>query len=399
MKKLSLLFLLLFICNFNAQIKYEPGYFIDNTNLKKEVLIKNEGWKNNPEKFEYKNDNSSQAKTLTINNVKEFGVNDKQRFIRKTVSIDLSSEEINRLTDDKEINFKEKTIFLNYVIQGKASLLSYHDGNIKKYFYMIDESEPKQLVYKPFLLNQSQISYNKKYQDQIKENLICDNITSAEISQAKYNQNDLSKLFTKYNSCSNNQTIDYKEKRSNKDAISLSIRPGVVFSSVDITSQYNKDNYVDFGSKTLFRIGIELEYTLPFNRNKWAVFAEPNFQYFKDEKTIEIYEQTRERSIDYKNIQIPFGIRHYFFLNDNSKIFLNGALAVNAPIKSDIKFSNDPNASKISIGTPIIFGAGYKYNNKFAIEVRYSKQTLLRNYVSVESNYSNFSVILGYNLF
>lgn len=399
MKKLSLLFLLLFICNFNAQIKYEPGYFIDNTNLKKEVLIKNEGWKNNPEKFEYKNDNSSEAKTLTINNVKEFGVNDKQRFIRKTVSIDLSSEEINRLTYDKEINFKEKTIFLNYVIQGKASLLSYQDGDIKKYFYMIDENEPKQLIYKLFLINESQISYNKEYQNQIKENLICDNITSSEIFQAKYNQNDFSKLFTKYNSCSNNQTINYKEKRNNKDAFNLSITPGIVFSSLDLVSPYNKDNYVDFGSKTLFRIGVELEYVLPFNRNKWALFAEPNFQYFKDEKTIEIYEQTRERSIDYKNIQIPLGIRHYFFLNDNSKIFLNGALAVNVPIKSDIKFSNDPNASKIAIGAPIILGAGYKYNNKFGIELRYSKQTLLRNYISMESNYSNFSVILGYNLF
>ena len=399
MKKIFLLFLFLCICNFNAQIKFEPGYFIDNSNSRKDVLIKNEGWKNNPEKFEYKNDNSSEAKTLTINNVKEFGVNDKQKFIRKTVSIDLSSEEINRLTYDKEINFKEKTIFLNYVIQGKANLLSYHDGNIKKYFYMIDESEPKQLVYKPFLIDQSQISYNKKYQDQIKENLICDNITSSEISQAKYNQNDLSKLFTKYNNCSNNQTIDYKEKRSNKDAFSLSIRPGVVFSSVDIVSKYNKDNYVDFGSKTLFRIGIELEYTLPFYRNKWAVFAEPNFQYFKDEKTIVVSEQTRERSIDYKNIQIPFGIRHYFFINDNSKIFLNLALAVNVPIKSDMEFSNDPNAGKISAGNPILFGAGYKYNNKFAIELRYSKQTLLKNFLSIESNYSNFSVILGYNLF
>jgi len=264
---------------------------------------------------------------------------------------------------------------------------------------MIDENEPKQLVYKPYLIDQSQISYNKKYQDQIKENLICDNITSSEISQAKYNQNDLSKLFTKYNSCSNNQTIDYKEKRSNKDAISLSIRPGVVFSSVDIVSKYNKDNYVDFGSKALFRIGIELEYTLPFYRNKWAVFAEPNFQYFKDEKTIVVSEQTRERSIDYKNIQIPFGIRHYFFINDNSKIFLNLALAVNVPIKADMEFSNDPNAGKISAGNPILFGAGYKYNNKFAIELRYSKQSLLKNFLSIESNYSNFSVILGYNLF
>jgi hypothetical protein len=398
MKKLSLLFLLLFICNFNAQIKYEPGYFIDNTNLKKDVLIKNEGWKNNPEKFEYKNNSSSEAKTLTINNVKEFGVNDKQRFIRKTVSMDLSSEEINRLTYEQEINLKEKTIFLNYVIQGKASLLSYHNGNIKKYFYMIDENEPKQLVYKLFLINESQISYNKQYQDQIKENLICDNITNSEIYQIRYNQNDLSKLFTKYNNCSNNQIIDYKEKRDNKDAFNLSITPGVVFSSLDLISSYNKDNYADFGSKTLLRIGIELEYVLPFNRNKWALFVEPNFQYFKAEKTIEIYEQTRERSIDYKNIQIPVGIRHYFFLNDNSKFFLNGALALNVPIKSDIKFSNDPNATKISIGTPIIFGAGYKYN-KFGIELRYSKQTLLRNYISMESNYSNFSVILGYNLF
>ena len=37
-----------------AQISFEKGYYIDNSNQKVDCLIKNVDWKNNPTSFEYK---------------------------------------------------------------------------------------------------------------------------------------------------------------------------------------------------------------------------------------------------------------------------------------------------------------------------------------------------------
>ena len=42
-----------------------------------------------------------------------------------------------------------------------------------------------------------------------------------------------------------------------------------------------------FDSNTNVSLGIEAEFILPFNKNKWAIIFEPTYQYYKTEKTKE----------------------------------------------------------------------------------------------------------------
>jgi hypothetical protein len=106
--------------------------------------------------------------------------------------------------------------------------------------------------------------------------------------------------------------------------------------------------------------------------------------------------------MDYKAIEVPIGIRHYFYLNDNSKLFLNALYMFN------ITLSNDLEAERIDIldvelepKGNFAFGMGYKYNNKYSIEFRYKtpRDMLPANRIFGSSDYNNIAIIFGYTLF
>lgn len=388
----------------HAQIKFEKGYFVNNSGQRTEALIKNLDWKNNPTEFEFKTDeSSSEIKKETIKNIQEFGIDNEQRYIRKTVMIDGSSKQLNNLSNERKPEFTEETVFLKYVVEGKADLLYYENGNLEKFFISTNDSDVKQLIYKPYYINASAVAYNEDYKKQILDNLNC-GVDLTDVNNLKYKSSDLVKVFLKYNECSNSTVINYNQNYEKRDLFNLTIRPGINLSSFEIsnssfaTSESNK-----FDNKIAFRIGLEAELILPFNKNKWAVFAEPTYQYYKAEKDFVVYqgqasENIRTRSIDYKSIEIPIGIRYYLFLNDKSKIFINAAYNVDFEMNSNIYY--DFQSLKIASASNFAFGAGYKYNDKFVVEFRTStKRDLLQNNTVLNTGYRTSSIILGYTLF
>ena len=121
MKKQLLLFLITILSiNCYSQIKFEKGYFIDNTNQRTNCLIKNIDWENNPTEFEYKLSKESKINKSTINLIQEFGIDNISKYVRSTVNIDRSSERINKLSNNKNPIFKEEQLFLKVLIEGEA---------------------------------------------------------------------------------------------------------------------------------------------------------------------------------------------------------------------------------------------------------------------------------------
>jgi len=144
-----------------------------------------------------------------------------------------------------------------------------------------------------------------------------------------------------------------------------------------------------------FRAGIEAEFILPFNKNKWAIIVEPTYQYYKSE----IVGTTKVAKADYKSIEFPFGIRHYYFFNKNSKIFINGSVifdfsfnsVIDLPYRKNLEVKPSPN---------LAFGLGYKYNDKYSLEIRsQSSREILDNYITWSSDYKTISIIFGYSIF
>ncbi|OED44567.1 hypothetical protein AB832_01895 [Flavobacteriaceae bacterium (ex Bugula neritina AB1)] len=405
MKK-QLIFLLLTILSFTAyaQIIFEKGYYITDSGQKTECLIRNVDWKNNPTKFEYKTDENSVIEKVTIKTVKEFGIHNKSKYLRSIVQIDRSSDHTNKLSNSKEPQFREEQLFLKVLVEGKATLFSYQGKSLRRYFYSIDNSDIYQLVYKRFMNPPSlKIHKNNTYRQQLGNSLKCDVITINTIKNINYRTSDLTKLFISYNKCSDSEYTFYKIKNTKSD-FNVNIRPGISSSSLQVQNSAISTRNIDFGNKLNFRFGIEAEYVLPFNKSKWALIAEPTYQSYKSEELVHLnvgtlLERTEIIDTEYSSIELPIGLRHYLFLNNKSKLFINASYLLYLSNEFVIDFKTIDDISGESHSS-LEFGVGYKQNDKYSLEIRYSAPPdFLNNEFFWESDYKTISVILGYTIF
>jgi hypothetical protein len=134
MKGIFYIFLFFAICfNSYSQIEYEKGYYIDNNGQKTDGLIKNKEWKNNPDNFKFKVNEDSEASNKTIVTCEEFGVST-IKYKRFIVNIDMSNpKKSSNLSESRNPEFIKDTLYLKVLVEGKASLYYYTDGNIERF--------------------------------------------------------------------------------------------------------------------------------------------------------------------------------------------------------------------------------------------------------------------------
>ncbi|HEY9008572.1 MAG TPA: outer membrane beta-barrel protein [Ohtaekwangia sp.] len=377
-----------------SQIIFEKGYFIDNAGQKMECLIKNMDWRSNPTAFDYKLSESDKSKTETIASVKEFGIYTVARYKRYTVKIDRSSESINEMSNNRNPEFVQEQLFLKALIEGKASLYQYTDGNLTRFFYQTDSIGMEQLVFKPFLTPDKKIGRNNAFRQQLLNTLKCESLSKKDVEKLAYKRKELVTLFEKYNKCQGSEIVNLGST-SNKDFFNLTVRAGINSSSLTLSSAYNSIENTNFSRKQSFRSGIELEFILPFNKNKWSIIIEPSYQHYKNETTI----NSQTVKADYRVLELPIGARHYFFLNERNKLFINASFiySYDGNSKLDFKTSEDID---ISSDDNLAFGVGYKFGNRYSIELRQqTNRNIARGYVFWGSAYNTTSLIIGFSIF
>jgi hypothetical protein len=393
MNNIYLLFLIIGISSSmrcHSQISFVEGYYINNSNEKTAGFIKNVDWKNNPLEFEYKSTKKAEKETLTIESVKEFGIINVSKYIRANVGIDRSSNSINKLSNDKSPLFKKEQLYLKVLIQGNASLFLYEEGNLRIYFYQTANSDIDQLLFKTYKTPENKIGTNNKFRNQLYNNLKCIDISMDELKFIDYKKKDLLNLFEKYNNCHNSEFVNFDEKVTSS-LFHLNIRPGLNSSSLSIRNGVTNSRNTDYDRELSFRVGLEFEFIMGFNKNKWAIIIEPTYQYFKGEKEIPNRSNT---NADYRSIELPLGLRHYLFLNDKSKIFINASFVYDFALESKVRNLD------VESGMNAALGIGYNYNNLYSLEFRYhTSRDLLTDYVTWTSDYKTISVIFGYSIF
>lgn len=394
MNKIYILFLAIGISysmKCNSQISYVEGYYINNSNQKIEGLIKNVDWKNNPIEFEYKTTEQAEKEALTIESVKEFGIKNVSKYIRFDINIDRSSNNLDLLSSDKNPIFKKEVLFLKVLIEGDASLLLYKDKSLTRYFYQTTNQYIAQLIYKEYKTPENKIGTNNEFRRQLFNNLKCSDISMDDVKNIDYEKKALLKFFTKYNNCNNSGYVNFEEKVKS-DLFNLNIRPGINSSSLSISNDAISSSSVDYDNELTFRIGLELEFIMGFNKNKWAIIIEPTYQYYKaEDKAITNLSNT---NVDYNSIELPVGLRHYLFLNNKSKIFINGSFIYDFVLNSKVR------NLEASSGINLAMGIGYNYKKTYSVEFRYhTNRDILTDYLAWTSDYKTISIIFGYTLF
>ena len=400
-------FCIVLIC---AQIKFEKGYIITSNDVKKEVLIKNQGWANNPSSFAYKTDKESGESTGIPSTIKEFGIYNDVKYVTYNGDIDYSSDNTGDLSSNKEPEFKKASVFLKEIVTGNKNLYSYQGQNVIRYFYSDSNSSIQPLIYKKYFFNGNnlQIAANEEYINQLKTIFSDDNNTQILAIKTRYTSNDLNKIFKEYNSkiSGTAEKESFSETKRNSK-FNLAIRPGLNFySPVEITKTFSNEG---LPSKTGFRIGVEAELVLPFNKNKWSIVVEPTFSLYSNKATIRTNDNLYNINVDnYSFISIPLSVRHYMFINDKSKIFINAGINVltlktssskDFPIDYDGYVFDRLKLSSSQAFKSAVFGIGYNYNNKYIIEARYNTGMNLFEEKGAEANLKYASLILGYNIF
>lgn len=401
MKK-GILFYLITLVGLNCigQTNFEKGYFVNNAGETIDCLIKNIDWKDNPTEFQYKLSENAELKIAKIRAVKEFEISNISKYVRAQVNVDRSSSNIDNLTDYRNPDFKEELLFLKLLLDGKANLYYYEDGNLKRFFYSIENSSIEQLVYKTYRKGElTTIGENNYFKQQLLNSLKCSSITASDIQDIDYEKKDLVYLFEKHNTCTNSQSINF-QKKPQRNPFNLSARLGLSNSSLEIQNNSSTSSSIQFGNELGLRFGLEAEFILPFNNNKWAIILEPTLENYVPAKQVNDDGFLNYDIVaNYKTFELPFGIRHYFFLNDKSKVFLNAAYALVFPIDSKIDFGTG-SIIEINKSSAYELGLGFNYNNKLSAELRFGvTPEILGTYVNWSSNYKRLSLIFGYTIF
>lgn len=394
--KIYPLFCFLFIIT-NSQIKFEKGYIVPNNEQRKEVYIKNMDWSDNPETFVYKLSETGEERIGNINSIKEFGAENYFKFVRYTGKIDISSNHIDELSNTKDPIWEERTVFLNQLVSGKINLYQYTGKNIEQFFYSQQEGNITPLVYKKYNPDSDRykIAENTKYINQLKDIFSENKPSNFNPDKIIYEKRNFIKVFEEYNGTKT-------DVKNNRVDFNLSVRPGISFLKLNLDT--HSANQVEFPNKTAFRIGIETELVLPFNKNKWALVAEPFYYRYKNENLSK--DGNYKFYTNFDNIDMELALRHYMFLNSNSKIYINAGFVANLYITKDAQISYNNLMSNYSgrsffdtKGGYFNFGIGYNYRNKFSGEFKLSTAKELYERGLWNADFNQMSFIFGYNIF
>jgi hypothetical protein len=390
---LSFTLLLCFILGY-SQIKYESGYYINAQNVKVNGFIRNMDWNSNPTSIEFKSSLDGESKIKTIQEVKEFGIYDKSKYVRFEVEMDRSSDELDNLSHQRNPEFKKEIVLLETLIEGKSSLYSYKESQFTRFFFQNEKEEITSLINKRYFIDVNKVATNEGFKNQLRAKVNC-NATDNKITSLRYNRNSLTKYFKDYNTCRNAEIIDYSEIDT-KSKFNLYGKAGLSFASLDIENSVLNNSYSEFDNKIVLKFGVEFEYLLPFQKNKWALFFSPTYKAYKSEGKNMLGD--RKSSVEYNSIELPLGVRHYFILNKTSKIFVHGGILWDMNLSGELQYHNYADKLDISSGNNFMFGLGYNFKSKITAEFNiFSARSILSDYANWSSHYNNLEFKIGYN--
>jgi len=249
--KVNLCFVFL-LCLFelNGQTNFRPGYVITNENDTLRGLIDYRGDVRNSKSCDFKENEASVVKEFKPFGIKGYRFTDSKFYVSKTV-----------ITNSMEVK-----LFLEFLVNGKADLYYYFDGDNSHYFIEKSDKQIFELTNEEqhiFANGHEYIRDSKDYVGRLKNAFIdCPQIFSS-IDETTLGTKSLINLTKKYHNyvCSDEKCIIYEKQFK---PIKLKFAPFASMNSSSLTlSNSGLYNVIHFNSASFPTIGLQMNSTLP----------------------------------------------------------------------------------------------------------------------------------------
>lgn len=366
MKNSILLFvLLLSVVGATAQITYDPGYYINIEGDTISGLIRNQEWKNCPEKIEFKLTEHSEPVKLEIEKMLEFAVNGSLPFKRFTVQFD---EYINRqdevYSNNKQPDLKLKTLMLRQLSSGNVILYEYVSNVGTCYYISKDNSNPELLIFKYYLENESELNENNRFKAQMYLLLQCSCLKMENFENLSYNSKSLKSIIIKYNQCTNSSEQNrLEQKKTTKGKICFGVFAGAQLSGLRGSKKlpfFDMDikNFPTYVSPVG---GLDFEYFFPFNRKKFSFSLQPELSHYSASAILAGYDTKFKLTA----VNIPIQIRYSAYLLSDTRIFGNFGFGVTFPLSYDFSGAFHPYYAHANLYP--VAGLGVQMGNNYIV--------------------------------
>lgn len=346
----------LFSVFLSAQNDFKKGYYINNEGVRTEGFIKTSNFKLvNDESvisLDFKGSLDQESIEINKSSISEFGADQEIKMQKITALLDDVSF-FKDYTNEKSFSLQEKTVFLNVLVEGNATLYSYDGGKGIKYFWRRVDKEDiaKQLLYKKYYNSATKLTENTTFREQLFNNVKCPNQTFSDFLNVKYDKDVLISIFNNYNKCSNSNSITYKGKEEQKMKVRASVFFGYSFAKFQVINSIPERSAENFNMPTF---GAEVEVFIPNEKASFFISTQYKKAQAESSYTLNLSEfnpnfTTNTYRLDTSILDFVIGARYYLNFNKLGSLFVGAGFGLNVPMANTINDYQTNNFSDLSL--------------------------------------------------
>ena len=341
-----------------------------------------------------------------MSDIKMFAVEGVFKYERAKVKIDTATDGFVDFDNNQNLNYREKELYLNKVVEGKVSLYHYQKEKLDIFFISRrDSDEIEQLVFKRYRNENYKETSNRKYRGQIYEAFDSNRFSRGDFKRLDYNLRELRDLFVEYNKSFSDFSVNYQRF---KLKTSVYAKLGAKSSSFFVEGG-NGLFEADFSNEINLSPGAEFELQMPFSNGKWSFFTSPSYQSYSsnlDSGSLTLPENSQNNNeedinnIDYSSLLIPLGFRKYFMKEESDfRFYLNAAYVFDVTINDDLVLQGEDYKIDPTRGFNVMLGGGVQYE-RFGLEFLYfTDKDLIEDNLDFDSEFETLAVNLTYKIF
>ena len=421
MNKKYLFILLLSSISFGQDL-FSKGYYVNQNNIKNEGFILDTNPYNNPDQIKFKKSLSDKPIDISLENLKEFKIDNDYKYIRYTVNYDFDRV-VNKNNElqiyGKDPSLVNKTVLLKTLVEGNVSLYSAIIQDVV-FFYIKDRNDefPILLVYRKYNLGSS-FEENNNFRKQLYDKLKSENLLINDFFKISYNEKELIKIFEKANKQDSSFVDQQINEEKHKNKFYYKVFSGL--SSFSFPVQYRTEFNLSPSKKeiTLPIIGAEFSQVLGINSKRSELFCRVFYQKGKTDSNYKsiVYSPTLNAgsiteytfTSEFSIINFSAGYRYAFVNGIKHKFLVDGAIGFSSVLNGDFTLdytiqytgNNNQQPSELKLSSALFFnlGIGYVFNNKYGVNIEYSTpKDFLNRYSDLNGSFSNFNLIFTYTL-